>query len=112
MRKKQVLVRTYPKEYLSPTRELNEYLREGYTVAMCNKFKVNSWVEGNEYILEKEEQNQTSKGKRMDSYEELIKCAVEHLLELELKEDEGWEDEEIKKLEILKQGNFKVVFEE
>lgn len=48
----------------------------------------------------------------MDSYEQLIRYAIEHLLELELKEEEGWEYEDIKKLERLEQGKFKVVFEE
>lgn len=111
MPKKQVLARTYPKEYLSPTKEVNDYLRDGYTVVMCNKFKVSSLIEGNEYILEKEEHSQISKQKPLDSYEELIRYAVEHLLELELKEEEGWKCEEIKKLERLKQGGFKVVIE-
>lgn len=55
MQKKQVLVRTYPKGYLDATKEIKEYLSEGYKVVMCNKFKINSTLDGNEYILEKEE---------------------------------------------------------
>lgn len=48
----------------------------------------------------------------MYTYEELIKCAVEHLLEAELKEEEGWEQEEIRRLRRLEKARFKIVFEE
>lgn len=48
----------------------------------------------------------------MDSYEELVVYAVEHLFQLELREEEGWTYEDIKKLERLTQEKFKVVFEE
>lgn len=47
-----------------------------------------------------------------DSYEKLIIYAIEHLLDLELNEKNGWTYEDIKKLERLEQGNFKIVFEE
>lgn len=47
-----------------------------------------------------------------DSYEKLIIYAIEHLLDLELNEKDGWTYEDIKKLERLEQGKFKVVFEE
>jgi len=56
MAKKQVMVRTYPDNYLNPTDSLKVYLNKGYTVLMCNKFTVNkAGQQGNEYILEKEE---------------------------------------------------------
>lgn len=55
MERKQVMVRTYPKGYINPTKDLKAYLSAGYKVVMCNKFKVDSNSEGNEYILEKEE---------------------------------------------------------
>lgn len=48
----------------------------------------------------------------MDSYEKLTVYSVEHLLECELREEDGWEYEDIKKLERLEEGKFKVVFEE
>lgn len=55
MDKKQVMVRTFPHSYTQPTKDLRAYLSAGYKVVMCNKFKVDSSSEGNEYILEKDE---------------------------------------------------------
>ena len=55
--KKQVAIRTYPNNYLNTNlQELQQYLNKGYLVVMCNKFSVNNkGQEGNEYILEKVE---------------------------------------------------------
>ena len=56
--KKQVCVRTYPCGYTNPVTELCQTLANGYTVVMCNRFVVKEYgdniVFGNEYILEKE----------------------------------------------------------
>lgn len=52
--KKQVVVRTYPNNYIpTTTQRLERYLSEGYIVVMCNQFHCDGKF-GNEYILEKE----------------------------------------------------------
>ena len=51
--KKQVVVRTYPSGYVNPSGKLNEYLKQGYIVVMCNHFCCDK-EKGNEYILEKD----------------------------------------------------------
>lgn len=48
---------------------------------------------------------------KSDSYEKLIVYAIEHLLDTELTEENGWSYDDIKKLEKLEQGKFKIVFE-
>lgn len=53
MLKEQVCVRTYPETYIGTIKSLNEYLRKGYFVVMCNQFLCREGVFGNEYILEK-----------------------------------------------------------
>ena len=55
--KRQVVVRTFPTAYLNPTDRLEEYLKNGYVVVMCNKFVASGGFEGNEYILEKQDDN-------------------------------------------------------
>ena len=56
--KKQVCIRTYPNNFTATTEGLDNYLSKGYTVVMCNTFEANREQKGNEYILEKEvEQN-------------------------------------------------------
>lgn len=55
--KEQVIVRTYPTTYNNPTGRLEEYLKKGYVVVMCNKFVTYGGFEGNEYILEKQDDN-------------------------------------------------------
>lgn len=55
--KEQVVVRTYPTAYNNPTDRLEEYLKKGYVVVMCNKFVASGGFEGNEYILEKQDEN-------------------------------------------------------
>lgn len=57
--KKQVCVRTYPDSYYNPTKEIEMYLKDGYTVLMCNNFYTASGKQGNEYILEKEYEEET-----------------------------------------------------
>lgn len=55
-KKKQVVTRTYPGEiYTNPTSGLHKYLESGYTVVMVNPFDLPNGRKGNEYILEKEE---------------------------------------------------------
>ena len=53
MIKKQVVVRTYPNNYMITTNFLENYLNNGYIVVMCNPFYCGD-KKGNEYILEKE----------------------------------------------------------
>lgn len=53
MPNKQVCVRTYPETYINTISCLQEYLRKGYFVVMCNQFLCREGVFGNEYILEK-----------------------------------------------------------
>lgn len=55
--KEQVVVRTYPTYYNNPTDRLEEYLKKGYVVVMCNKFVASGGFDGNEYILEKQNDN-------------------------------------------------------
>lgn len=55
--KKQVCVRTYPNNFTATTEDLEKYLEMGYTVVMCNTFEANREQRGNEYILEKEVDN-------------------------------------------------------
>ena len=52
--KKQVCVRTYPGNYINTTEELQEYLNAGYTVVMCSTFEASRDQRGNEYILERD----------------------------------------------------------
>ena len=54
MAKKQVCVRTYPNTYIDSTNNLDEHLKQGYIVVMCNPFRTKNGMTGNEYILEKE----------------------------------------------------------
>ena len=53
MANEQVCIRTYPETYTGTTSCLNEYLRKGYFVVMCNQFLCRAGIFGNEYILEK-----------------------------------------------------------
>ena len=52
--KKQVCVRTYPGNYINTTEELQKYLNAGYTVVMCSTFEASRDQRGNEYILERD----------------------------------------------------------
>ena len=55
--KNQICVRTYPNNFTATTEDLEKYLNSGYTVVMCHPFEANREQKGNEYILEKEVDN-------------------------------------------------------
>lgn len=52
--KTQKIVRTYPSSYIDPTAKLEQALKYGFRVVMCNEFDCKG-KKGLEYILEKDD---------------------------------------------------------
>jgi hypothetical protein len=54
--KEQKVIRTYPKEFINPTKDLENALSQGFYVVMANSFEINGGREhGTEYIVERGE---------------------------------------------------------
>lgn len=53
--KKQKIVRTFPARYANATVDLQESLKQGWTVVFSNPFDCAGGLKGTEYILEKQE---------------------------------------------------------
>jgi len=49
----QKVVRTYPTNFMNPTKALNEALMDGWKVIMSNPFDCGNGKTGTEYILQK-----------------------------------------------------------
>ena len=58
---KQVVVRTYPEGWISPTKALQNYLDKGYSVVCVNKITNQQSAECLEYILEIEAEYEEDK---------------------------------------------------